>query len=305
MTVQRASATPLARRKVRISQGPMLELGEYPLTRTLRRKPHHQRKETSMKTSLIRPGIMVSLKTTVRGGVQYARKDLEEGETVSRWETTRVIDDPIEHEKASKARSKARVTISKVCCNTAFGLLCPEEREAELDAACVEAQRIVADFNASSTFCKIAVYVLPGRVASTSEQAARAIGEEVRSLIEAMGEGIDKLSPEAIREAALKAKQVSAMLGAEQQEKVAEAIEQARKAARVITKRIAEKGESAAIVLADVQRGAIERARLAFCDFEAPTLPAPEEALPAVNVARFSFDDDDAPAAVETGEAVQ
>jgi hypothetical protein len=251
-----------------------------------------------MKTSLIRPGIMVSLKTTVRGGVQYVRKDLEEAETVSRWETTRTTEDPIEHDRATKARSKARSTIAKVCCATAFGLLCPEERESELDAACAEAQRIVSEYNASSTYCKIAVYVLPGRVASTSEQAARAIGEEVRTLIEAMNDGIDKVSPEAIREAVQKAKAVSAMLGAEQQEKVADAIEQARKAARIITKRIAEKGEATAIVLADIQRGAIQQARLCFIDYDAPEAPAADvQALPAVNVNRFSFDDEPVPAA--------
>jgi len=48
----------------------------------------------SMTTAVIRPGLLVSLKSTVTGGVTYERRDLEapteeQGQNVARWETTR------------------------------------------------------------------------------------------------------------------------------------------------------------------------------------------------------------------------
>jgi hypothetical protein len=238
-----------------------------------------------MKTQIIKPGLLVVLKSTVAGGVSYKRVDLENDANRSRWETTRIVDDPQEHDRATKARSKASAEIRAVCSATAFGLLCPEDREKDLDGAIARARAIVDEHNQSATFTRIAIYALKGRIASTDEEAARAIGEEVRSLVDAMGVGIDKLDPEAIREAATKAKALTAMLDDSQVEKVSEAIKQARSAARAIVKRVEKEGEAAAVVLADIQRGAIEKARMAFLDLD--DAPAREESMPHVDVQRF------------------
>ena len=58
----------------------------------------------------IRPGMLVSCKTRVRGGVQYQREDLgshQEGEAeISEWKTTRNISDKEELERAVKVRSQ-------------------------------------------------------------------------------------------------------------------------------------------------------------------------------------------------------
>ena len=98
--------------------------------------------------------------------------------------------------------------------------------------------------------------------------------------------GIDKLDPAAIRDAANKARSMAAMLGDDQQAAVEGAIEQARKAARQIVKRVQKEGEAAAIVLADVQRGAIEKARIAFLDLDGDHMTS--TALPAVQQQRFA-----------------
>jgi hypothetical protein len=63
----------------------------------------------------------------------------------------------------------------------------------------------------------------------------------------------------------------------------------ARAAARLIVKRVEKEGETASIVLADVQRGAIAKARMAFLDLEEPAVAAaPEVALPAIQPQRFA-----------------
>ena len=56
------------------------------------------------KTTKIRPGLMVSLKTEVRGGVSYLRENLDpssaqvvDGKTVESWNTTKIVEDAAEH----------------------------------------------------------------------------------------------------------------------------------------------------------------------------------------------------------------
>jgi hypothetical protein len=240
----------------------------------------------------------VSLKTSVRGGVEYRRADLAapeggpEGAAVSRWETTKITINPAEVERASKARSKARSLVASVCSSSAFGLLCPEARAPDLERVVAEARAVAAEFNAGAKHTTIGVYVIAGRIASTDEEAARAIGSEVRELLTAMEDGIKAADPEAIREAANKARALGAMLSDEAAGKVGKAIEAARSAAREITRRVAKGGEVAAKVVADIRTDEIARARFAFLDLEpaaavaepeAPARPvdlAPEAAAP-------------------------
>lgn len=240
-----------------------------------------------MTAAMIRPGLLVALKSTVRGGVTYQRKDIEADEKTAKWETTRIVEDPAELERATKARGKALAEIRAVCSATSFGLLCPEDKETELDAAIARARVIRDEHNATATFTHVDIYALKGRVASSDEEAARAIAQEVAGLVEGMNAGIDKLDPSAIREAAQKAKQMAAMLAPEKAQAVEGAIEAARKAARQITKRIEKEGEAAAIVLADIQRGSIEKARIAFLDLEQSEVQV-TQAMPAVQVQRFA-----------------
>lgn len=246
-----------------------------------------------MNASVIRPGLLISLKSTLAGGVTYERKDLpaaEEGQgaDVARWETTRVIRDPDEHKRATKARGLAVQEIRKLCSVTSFGLLCPESMESELDAAVVRARAIADEHNRGATHTKVNVYALKGRIASSDTEAARAIGQEVASMIEGMNDAIDRLDASAIRDAATKAREMSAMLSPELSEKVGAAVDAARKAARQIVKRVEKDGEDAAIVLADIQRGAIAKARMAFLDLDDTAPAAAEQALPAVSIQRFA-----------------
>ena len=248
---------------------------------------------TTAAHSILRPGFMVSLKTSVAGGVSYQRTDLTpsgdeaatEGAVVAKWETTKVVEDPMEHERASKARNEARSLVSKVCVATAFGLLCPETREEELLAAVAQARALVSRHNEDARCTRVSIYVMTGKIASSDEENARAIGDEVRSLIQGMSSAIDRLDSDAIREAANRAQKLEAMLAPEQAGRVGAAVIAARKAARDITRRVTKGGELAAVVLADIQRGAIEQARIHFLDLDEP-MAVEGEALPGVDLAR-------------------
>jgi hypothetical protein len=248
---------------------------------------------TTERTSTIKPGYLISLSVSVRGGVKYSRVDLgterdDERKTES-WQTTKVVADAEEYERARKVQSTCGSVIRRVCIPFGRGgaMICPLANEAQLDEAIKRSRQLAAEFKATSSGATaVDVYILKGKIASTDEEAARAIGEEVRALINAMSAGIDKLDVGAIRDAADRARKLGAVLDSAQETSVNEAIKQARKAARTIVKRVEKEGEAAKVVLADIQRGAIEKARLAFLDLEPITVNT--EALPGVDLARVA-----------------
>jgi hypothetical protein len=223
-----------------------------------------------MQTSTLRPGLLVSLKTTIAGNVQYQTKMLEEhhftaeGAQKARWETERLVVDPVEHDAAKLARSSARNKIASICATSAFGLLCPESRESELEAAVAEARSIADGFNATAKWTRIGVYVMTGRIATDDAEAVRAINSEVSALLERMETGVKNLDAEAIRKAANAARSLGAMLSSAAVERVSIAIEAARGAAR----QIAKAGEQAAgaVDLAAIRK--ISEQRMAFLDFD-------------------------------------
>ena len=197
----------------------------------------------TIRTSTLRPGLLVSLKSSVAGNVSYTRRDLEseiskDGKAQAKWETERTITDVEEHEKAIKARNKARMTITRICSQSAFGLLCPEPAEAELEAAIAEARQITDAFNAEAKLSRVSLYVITGRIAPDDVEAVRAINSEVRELLDDMREGLQNLDVKAVREAASKAKSIGAMLSPDAAARIQIAIEAARTSARRIVQAV-------------------------------------------------------------------
>lgn len=232
-----------------------------------------------MSVTTLKPGLLVSLKTSLEGGVQYTRTDLNadkergDGAAVERWETVKVTTDPEEHARATKVRGKVSSIIRSVCSHSAFGLLCPVSREEELDKAIAEARELTNYFNESASTVHLSVYVLKGRIAESDSEAARAISGELRDLLTGMQEGIAEADVEKIREAANKAKKLGGMLDESAGRKVSAAIEEAREVAREIVKKATKKGEDVGAYVASVKAKAIEEARFSFLDLEETKKP--------------------------------
>lgn len=241
-----------------------------------------------MQTTTLRPGLLVSLNTSVRGNVEYYKRDLQiahetsDGKVKASWETERTVNDPAEYEEATKIRGKARSLISSVCAASAFGLLCPQDRGDELAAAIVEAQRLARDFNARATLTRVAVYVVAGKIAQDDVQATRAINAEIADLLNRMEAGVRKMDVEAIREAASKAKSIGAMVTPEAAARLQVAIDSARSAARTIVKA----GEAAALEIDQRAIRAITEGRTAFLDLD----QGGEVAQPAVTGRALDMD---------------
>lgn len=225
----------------------------------------------SLQNQTLRPGFLVSLKTSCRGNVSYQKVEIESahkveetGEQKARWETTRLITDPEEHERAITARSKAARKIRSICAHSAFGLLCPEIDAEKLEKAIKEANEIADEFNKTAALSRVTVYVMTGRIAADDVEAVKAINSEVRDLMDLMQDGMTRLDVKAIRDAADKAKEIGAMLPADAQVRVQMAIDTARQVAKNIVKA----GEAAA---AEVDQSALRKItemRTAFLDLD-------------------------------------
>lgn len=233
-----------------------------------------------MQTSTLRPGLLVSLNTSIRGNVSYAKETIEaarkteDGAQVAKWQTERTIVDPVEHEAAGKARNKARSIITGVCAHSAFGYLCPEANADVLVKAIADARKVADDFNKNAKLTRVHVNIITGRIAPDDVEAVKAINSELRDLLADMAQGVQNCDVTVIRNAAARAKSVSDMLAPDAAARARIAIDAARDAA----KRLVKAGE-AAVQEIDVRAvRAITEARTSFLDladdvaFDAPTV---------------------------------
>jgi hypothetical protein len=223
-------------------------------------------------STTLRPGLLVGLKTSITGNVKYNKQVIESdhitetGSRKAKWETERTVIDPVEHEAATKVRSKARSIVNSVCANTAFGLLCPDIAAEDLKLALVEARKLCDDFNRTAKLTRVYFNAITGRIAPDDLQAVRAINEEVRQLLAEMADGIQKLDVVAVRAAADRAKQIGAMLTLDAQARIQIAID----AARASATKIKAAGEQAAIEIDRRTLATLAEARTAFLDIDQP-----------------------------------
>ena len=244
-----------------------------------------------MRKSYIRPGLLVQLCTKVRGGVFYDRQEATprgecptENGTIRRIETEITTLDAEEHRRATQVRSKCQDLIRSQCFySTKFRLLCPQDREDKLQEAIEEAERLAAEFNATARYTWVSVDVSIGVIRDSDERTARGIADEVRGILEAMEAGVRDVDAEAIRAANRRAVELAGILDEQTGRQIAAAVEDAKVAAREITRRIIKGQESRERVLAELKTSAISAARFALLD-TGPTAPAERISAPSRDV---------------------
>jgi hypothetical protein len=233
-----------------------------------------------IKSTTLRPGLLVALSTAITGNVDYAKRVIEEdhitesGARRAVWETEKVVTDAKELDEATTVRSAARALITGVCSRSDFGLLCPVAKREELDAAAEKARTICEDFNTTAKYTQISFFVLTAQIADDDVSAIRAINGEVRGLLDQMKVGIAGLDVEVVRAAAAKAKQLGTMLTPEAQERLEGAI----KSVRSMATRMNKAGEQAAAEIDAASLQKLVEARTAFLDIDdAGEVIAPED----------------------------
>lgn len=236
----------------------------------------------TIKSTTLRPGFLVSLKTSVRGGIKYNRRVLDsaavnaEGVELSRWETEKAVTDPKEHEAARKVQSAISSMIRSPCVASAFGLICPENNLEQFQAAMSEGHRLVGDFNKTAQVTRVDLYVITGRIAPNDAEAVRAINSEVAELMATMQKGMKDLDVKIIRDSASRLRQVGGMLSPNMEGVVKVAIETARANARDISK--AAEGMAATVDNSAIRKTAEQR--IAFLDMDEAGEVAPAAAAP-------------------------
>lgn len=217
----------------------------------------------------LRPGILVSIKTRQSGNRQYEKREIEPahltdgGVERSRWDTTRIVFDPVEAKDAAQVANRARYLVTRLCADTAHGPICPADKREELFAAIEESRELVADFNTTATFTRVEVNVICGEVIADDIQATRALFAETERFMTEMQEGLKELDVKKVRKAAAAVLDIGQMLSPEVSATAAVAV----KAARAAATKIAKAGER---VVTEIDRNAIETigmARSAFLDF--------------------------------------
>jgi hypothetical protein len=221
-----------------------------------------------LRVSTIRPGIIVSLKTSISGNVRYYTTDierehlLENGQTSeAEWNTRRIVLDKAEHERAVKVRSKCRSLITGVCTMGNF-LMCRQDRRDQLEIAIKEAEAMAREFNASASVTRITCLAGLNEVAPDDARWLAIVNSEVRDLLDAMAKGVQNLDPDAIRKAANAAQSVGKVLSAEAQERLQASIDSVRKQARAIKKA----ADVAAITIDATVYRTLEESRAAFLE---------------------------------------
>lgn len=219
----------------------------------------------------VKPGYLVTLSTAIRGGVQYDREDLNEerrpdGAEVEEWKTVKVTADPEEHERAVQTRSRVRALFKSATVWTPFGSVCPSENLPDLDAAMEEAERIVREFNAGAQHCEVRFASLRGEIAENSAEAVRAIRSEVGELLRDYEQMIRAGDIRSARDIATRATQMNRLLEQESagSSQLSRAIQEGRKVARAIVRRVEKGGEELAEVLAEANLSPIAEARFVF-----------------------------------------
>lgn len=241
---------------------------------------------TDFSTSTLRPGLLVSLKTTLTGNTKYIKQTIEgehitdAGEQRARWETERVVSDPAEKELADKARGRCSTLIRSICAKSAFGLLCPLADRDRLMAATAAAREVAAEFNSVAKLSRLSVNVMVGEIAQDDVEAVKAINSEVRDLLAEMEDGVQRLDVKAVRDAANRARSVGQMLSPDAQVRLQFAIDAVRAQATAINKA----GDAAAVEIDKRTLRTLAEARTAFLDLdEAQEVKAPKAKAVAVD----------------------
>jgi hypothetical protein len=223
-----------------------------------------------IKTSTMKPGLLVALRTSVTGNARYLKRVLNEGTTDSmgrlheEWQTEKIVSDPEEYKAANVIRGRACGWVVTACVQTSFGLLCPEGNVDNMERAYSDALHEVNRFNENAKVTRINLNMVTGRIANNDAEAIRAINVEVKGLIEEMTGAVEKLDVTAIRNAAVRAKNVSKMLTPAAEERLGEAI----KTARGVATRLNKAGEQAAVAVDKEAVAALMRARAEFLDLD-------------------------------------
>lgn len=187
---------------------------------------------------IIRPGVLVTLRSSVQGGVYYDREEMavdqdaggaESGGSTRVWKTTQRVPDPEEYARAKRVRGRAVSAIWNRSVKTVYGLICTDDDKPALDEAIKKAMDEVQAFNAGAKHTKVTLNVLRPRL--VLGETSEAIAAETSEAVDALDASVESGDVQAIRKAANEAAEISRLLDGGLRERIVQKVKAAREAA--------------------------------------------------------------------------
>ena len=224
------------------------------------------------------PSVLVCGEISTPGAVRYYKlgEDTvpsEDGRGVKiskRTKTSRkVVVDPDERDNCTKLAGQMRTAFKRVCVSTPFGYICHEEKEGKLTEVIQKIKDDARKWNNTASFHFIKVSLMMARIETQSEQVAKDMVWEARSLLQELDEALKSASVAGIRNVANKIKNVVPLYTVEDGKGLNEAVVAARNYATELKAASAEKADEIQAVLDRVNLGAVDEARFQFDEYVA------------------------------------
>ena len=186
----------------------------------------------------LKPGVLVVVKSSVRGGAEYDRQELSTdgldpagAKQIRSWQTVQRVSDPDELAEARRVRGYAVGAIWNRASVTPYGLIVSDDRLEALAEAVERARERVDAFNAKARHVRVTLRVLKTRL--VPEEASEAFEAEAEETLEDLEARVDaeSLDVEETRKAADRATALAEVLDGSLASRVLAKIQEARAAA--------------------------------------------------------------------------
>ena len=248
------------------------------------------------------PAVLVGGSISVRSdGISYEKLDekVEETSRVDGDKDVATVKTSRRHVRAAEELVRAqdtvraiRVAMRKVCRSTVIGWISLQSQADDLRTFIEKSKEQAAEHNSGATHHKVRVSLVRAIIATDDERAAREIAGQVNDLLGEFKEALEAADIKAIRDVAVRAKNLSPILDTGDGSVFLSAVDAARRAANKIAKEVEKKGRALEDVRREIDLSPVEVARAAFLEFDGP-----EELAPPTDVEldreELELDDDD------------
>ena len=250
----------------------------------------------------LRPGWLIVDDLHVSTGAKYRTSEQHEaieGQTLhGNWRNDKTVANVEEQKAVLRTKKRAYAEVRKLGYWMLAGTFVPLDKADELEAALIESNRIVAEYNAQAKFTHIRGSLIPIQVTSDNTIAAEAVWKRARQVLEEMTDAIDKLDVAKIRETLRSASNIETIFPAEQAEKITKAFKVCKKIAFNIKRKQAGKTNKLKELQAQIRN--VDVARIMF--IEATDFPeGPTISLPPISLGNIEIDELDADEVIEEG----
>lgn len=220
----------------------------------------------------LKPSVLIGLAIRRTGAVRYERVEgnLEkEGEReVKTWTTTRRTDALSELKESESLASECRRLVRSVAYPMAVGLVCPKDREKDLDTVIAHIKAKIAEANVNWTQARLSSAIVKAEIATDDQEAAKALTMEMSTMLGDLLTSLEECDVKKIRATVASMKGLDSLLPEIQSETLKKALQTARKVASTVVREVEKKGRDIESVKLELDLSPLDVARTMFVEVE-------------------------------------